>query len=259
MPQPVVAFLRHSLMLKAAMAECAETPKPKTVHQLRSTTRRMEAALELLITTASLPALSKRSKAFRRSLRRLRRTAGQVRDLDVHRQLLGAYKRTSGATLLEEDLDAARKKKALKLQQRIAKDEPEIRRALDKLETALAPTADLDLSGTGIVDAAQIWLATAMHGLDLQSDDDLHSIRKACKTGRYIAEIGSEASKAAASLEKRLNSVQQTTGAWHDYLMLLKEVHRSLPEDSSLAGKLHAKAERLRHRAEVKAARLLAA
>jgi CHAD domain-containing protein len=259
MPQPVVAFLRHSIMLKAAMAECADAPKPKTVHQLRSTTRRMEAALELLIATASLPALPKKSKAFRRSLRRLRRAAGQVRDLDVHRELLGAYKRTSDAARLEKDLDAARKKNARKLQQRIAKDEPEIRRALDKLETALAPTADLDLSGTGIVDAAQTWLAAAMHGLDLQSDDDLHSIRKACKTGRYIAEIGSEASKAAASLEKRLNGVQQTTGAWHDYLMLLKEVRDSLPEDCPLARKLHAKAEQLRHRAEAKAARLLAA
>jgi CHAD domain-containing protein len=259
MPQPVVAFLRHALTLKAVMADCMDAPSPKAVHRLRATTRRMDATLELLITTASLPALPKKSKAFRRSLRRLRRAAGQVRDLDVHRELLGAYKRTSDAARLEKDLDAVRKKKARKLQQRIAKDEGEIRQALDKLETALAPTADLDLSGTGIVDAAQTWLATAVHGLDLHSDEDLHSIRKACKTGRYIAEIGSEASKAAASLEKRLNNVQQTTGAWHDYLMLLKEVRDSLPEDSPLVGKLHAKAERLRYRAEAKAARLLAA
>jgi CHAD domain-containing protein len=257
MPQPVVTFLRHSLMLKAAMAKCAEAPKPKPVHHLRSTTRRMEATLELLVTTADLPPLPKKSKAFRKSLRRLRRAAGRVRDLDVHRDLLSPYKTISDTARLEQYLDVARKKEAKKLQQRLAKDEQEIQRALDKLETTLAPLTDLDLSGGGIADTAQRWLATAVHGLDLHSDDDLHSIRKACKTARYIAEIGSEASKAAASLAKRLNGVQQITGAWHDYLMLLEEVHRSLPEDSPLAGKLHLRAERLRYRAEAKAARLL--
>jgi CHAD domain-containing protein len=217
----------------------------------------MEAALELLITTADLPPLPKKSKSFRKSLRRLRRAAGEVRDLDVHRDLLSAYKTISDTARLDQYLDDARKEKAKKLQRRIAKDEQEILRGLDKLETTLAPRADLDLSGDGVADAAQNWLATAVHGLDLHSDDDLHSIRKACKTARYIAEIGSEASKAAASLAKRLNDVQQTAGAWHDYLMLLKEVHDSLPEDSPLAGKLHLRAERLRQRAEAKAARLL--
>ena len=29
MPQPVIAFLRHSLTLKAAIADCLEEPKPK--------------------------------------------------------------------------------------------------------------------------------------------------------------------------------------------------------------------------------------
>lgn len=259
MPQPVAAFLRHSLTLKAAMAKCADKPKPKPVHDLRSTTRRMEATLELLIATADLPPLAKKSKAFRRSLRRLRRAAGRVRDLDVHRDLLSAYKKINDAARLEQSLDDARKKEAKKLQRRIAKDEQEILSALDKLETALAPGAGLDLSGGGIADAAQYWLATAVHGLDLHSDDDLHSIRKACKTARYIAEIGSEASRTTATLARRLNDVQQTTGAWHDYLLLLEEVHDSLPEDSPLATKLHARAEQLRRRAEAKAARLLAA
>jgi CHAD domain-containing protein len=217
----------------------------------------MEATLELLITAADLPPLPKKSRSFRKSLSRLRRAAGRVRDLDVHRDLLRAYKTISDTGRLDQYLDDARKKEAKKLQQRIAKDEQEIQRALDKLETTLAPLTDLDLSGGGIADTAQKWLATAVQGLDLHSDDDLHSIRKACKTARYIAEIGSEASKAAASLAKRLNDVQQTTGAWHDYLMLLEEVHDSLPEDSPLAGKLHLRAERLRQRAEAKAARLL--
>jgi CHAD domain-containing protein len=219
----------------------------------------MEAALELLIITAGLPALRKKSKAFRKALRKIRRAAGHVRDLDVHRELLGAYKKIRDTERLEEDLDAERKIDARKLQQSIARDQQNILRALAKLEKTLSPAANLDLSGEGVADSARSWLASAVHGLDLQDDEDLHSIRKACKTGRYIAEIGSKASTVAASLAKRLNGVQKTAGSWHDYLMLLEEVHRNLPEDSPLAGKLHAKAERLRHLAEGKAARLLAA
>ncbi len=259
MPQPIVAFLQHADALKSAMVECLDTASPKAVHRLRSTTRRMEAALELLIITAGLPALRKKSKAFRKALRKIRRAAGHVRDLDVHRELLGAYKKIRDTERLDEDLDAERKIDARKLQQSISRDQQKILRALAKLEKTLSPVANLDLSGEGVADSARSWLAAAVHGLDLQDDEDLHSIRKACKTGRYIAEIGSEASTIASSLAKRLNGVQKTAGSWHDYLMLLEEVHRNLPEDSPLAGKLHAKAERLRHLAEGKAARLLAA
>jgi CHAD domain-containing protein len=259
MPQPITAFLRQADAFKTAMADCLEAPSPKAVHRLRSTTRRLEAALKLLIITAALPDLSKKSRAFRKFLRRIRRAAGEVRDLDVHRELLGAYETIRDTPRLEKDLDTMRKKKARKLQLRIGGDQQEILHALAKLETTLSPAANLELTGEGVADTAQNWLAAAVHGLDLQNDDDLHSIRKACKTGRYIAEIGSEASTAAANLAKRLNDIQRSAGAWHDYLMLLEEVNRNLSEDSPLAGKLHAKAERLRSRAETKAARLLAA
>jgi CHAD domain-containing protein len=217
----------------------------------------MEATLELLIATAELRTLPKRFKAFRRSFRRVRRATGQVRDLDVHRELLVAYKAIHDAVLLEADLDVAREKAAKKLQQCIEEDAHELRRALDKLEATLKRREDLQLSGERTAEVAQSWLATAIHGLDLQSDDDLHSIRKACKTARYIAEIGGEAAQTAKNLAKRFDDVQRTIGVWHDCLLLLNRVHESLSEDSPLAKRLAAKAERLRHRAEAKAARLL--
>jgi len=45
MPQPVAVFLRQSQMLKTAIADCLDKPKPNPVHRLRSTTRRLEATL----------------------------------------------------------------------------------------------------------------------------------------------------------------------------------------------------------------------
>jgi CHAD domain-containing protein len=259
MPQPVITFLRHSLTLKAAMADCLDDPKPEAVHKLRSSTRRLEAVLEVLNSSADLPTLPKRSKAFRRSLRQIRRTSGGVRDLDVHRELLISYQSVNGAAELDKELQAARKKKVKKLHRQILTDEDEIRRTLDRLEATVAGLTDLNLSGGNLVDAARSWLVPAVRGLDPHEDEDLHTIRKACKTARYIAEIGGEASKTAAKYAKRMENVQQTTGAWHDCLLLLNQAHASLPGKSPFTEKLYAKTGLLRRRAESKAIHLLGA
>jgi CHAD domain-containing protein len=258
MPQPVTTFLRYSLALKAALAECRDKPTPKAVHWLRASTRRIEATLQLLVDTADVPSLPKRSKRLRQSLRRIRRAASRIRDLDVHSELLATYKTIRDADDMEKEFSAARENKVKKLQQHIRKDQRDIHRALDRIEAILAPAADLNISGGSLVHAAQTSLAPALRGLDPKDDDDLHTIRKACKTARYIAEIGSETSKAASSLAKHLQNIQQTTGAWHDCLTLLNEAQAGLPNDSLLTQKLHAKTGSLRRQAESKAGHLLA-
>jgi CHAD domain-containing protein len=259
MPQPVLTFLRQSLILKTALADCLEDPKPAAVHRLRSSARRLEAVLQVLTVSTDLATLPKRSKAFKRSLREIRRASGDVRDLDVHRELLNTYQAIGGATELEKELQALRKKKVKKLQRQILADENEIHHTLDKLEVAFAELTDLNLSGGRLIQAAQSWLAPAVRGLDPHEDEDLHSIRKACKTARYIAEIGGEASKTAATFAKRLENVQQTTGAWHDCLLLLNKANASLPAKSPFTEKLYAKTGLLRRRAESKAAHLIKA
>ena len=259
MPQPVITFLRQSLTLKAAMAACLDDPKPEAVHKLRSSTRRLEAVLEVLNSSADLPTLPKRSRAFRRSLRQIRRASGAVRDLDVHRELLSSYQAVSGATELDKELQALRKKKVKKLHRQILADEDEIRLTLDRLEATVAELSDLNLSGGNLVDAARSWLTPAVRGLNPHEDEGLHSIRKACKTARYIAEIGGESSKTAAKFAKRLENVQQTTGAWHDCLLLLNQAHASLPDKSPFTERLYVKTGLLRRRAESKAAHLLRA
>jgi CHAD domain-containing protein len=259
MPQPVAAFLHHSLILKAALADCLDDPDPKAVHKLRSTTRRLEAVLEVLNTFTDLPSLTKRSRDFRRSLRKIRRAAGDVRDLDVHRELLSHYQSMVSATELDTDLRKARKKSAKRLQQHIGAEEAEIRHALERLDIVFAQIPKLNLSGRRLIHITKGWLAPALRNLDSHHDEDLHSIRKACKTARYMAEIGSEASEAVAKLAKRLNGVQQTTGAWHDYLLLLSRAQASLPDESPFIERLYAKTNRLRKQAESKAARLLKA
>jgi len=258
MPQPVAVFLSQSQMLKTAIADCLDKPKPNPVHRLRSTTRRLEATLELLAASAGIPRLQQKSRPLIKSLRRIRRAAGKVRDRDVHRELLGVYKTSHDAARLDKDLAAVRKKSALRLQKRLLKEQSEIQRGYDDLESLLQPVLDLNVSGGALADVARSRFAAAARDLDPRHDDELHSIRKACKTARYLAEIGSDTSKVAATLSARLERLQQTTGAWHDHLLLLNEAQASLPEDSLLIRQIRAEAERLCRRAESMAKRMLA-
>ena len=93
------------------------------------------------------------------------------------------------------------------------------------------------------------WLLQAIRGLDPQKDDPLHSVRKACKTARYLAEIGAPNSKTAAGMASRFERVQHTLGAWHDSLLLEEEALANLGEHAQIVEQIQADTLRLRRRA----------
>lgn len=81
---PVRVLREHVTALEAALSVCLADPNLRAVHRLRTGTRRLEAQLLLLDLLPAAPDHRKTSAALRRELRRLRRAAGEVRDLDVH-------------------------------------------------------------------------------------------------------------------------------------------------------------------------------
>jgi len=257
MPQPVTAFLRQSLALKAAIVECLHSPSMKPVHRLRSSTRRLEATLELLDLSTNVK-VRRKSKPLRKALREIRRGAGAVRDLDVHRDLLKAYKKNNDTDKLEDDLVSAREKAARQLTSKLRKDQKRLNAELNELETVLKPILDFDLSGTELIRLTRKWFASTIGHLDPQQDDQLHSMRKAGKTARYIAETGAHDLKAVAGLATRFERAQNTLGTWHDCLLLLDEAKKSLPEHSPTTEQLQEKALHLRQQANVTAKHLLA-
>src|SRR5260370_305596 len=232
MPQPVTVFLRQALMLKAAIADCFKKPSPKRVHVLRSTTRRIEATLELLVLSTGISRIEKQSKPLQRSIRKVRRAAGAVRDTDVESDLLAAYNRTPDSKRLREDLAAVRKKAERKLIKRLEQEQKKIELRLNNLEALLSPALDLNLSGAKLITVTQSWFAENVRGLDPHHDQDLHTLRKASKTARYLAETGVAPSKAAASLAARYDAAQRALGEWHDHFLLLHEAHTHLPPNT---------------------------
>jgi len=104
----------------------------------------------------------------------------------------------------------------------------------------------------------QIEIAENVRGLDPEHDQDLHTLRKASKTARYLAETGVDASKAAAALAARYEAAQKSLGEWHDHFLLLHEAHANLPADSETIEQIQQDTERLHHRADADASHLLA-
>lgn len=88
---PVEAFHASLTTLEALLSQCLATPEVRAVHKLRTQTRRVEAMLTLLSLMPELPGHGKPSDALSRQLRRIRRAAGRVRDLDVHRNMLEGF------------------------------------------------------------------------------------------------------------------------------------------------------------------------
>jgi len=258
MPQPVTVFLRQALMLKAAIAACLKKASPKRVHYLRSTTRRIEATLELLVLSAGIPRIDKQAKPLQRSLGKVRRAAGAVRDADVHSDLLAAYNRTPDAKRLRQDLAAVRKKAEGKLIKRLQQEQKKIDLRLNNLETILSPALDLNLSGAKLINVTQSWVAENVRGLDPHHDQDLHALRKASKTARYLAETGVDDSKATATLAARYEAAQKSLGEWHDHFLLLHEAHTHLPPNSETLEQIQEDTERLHQRADTAASHLLA-
>ena len=91
---PVRVLREHTVALEAALTVCLAEATGKAVHKVRTETRRVEAQLFLLSTMPDLPLHKRDAKLFKRSLKRIRRAAGDVRDYDVQRKELESVART---------------------------------------------------------------------------------------------------------------------------------------------------------------------
>jgi CHAD domain-containing protein len=250
-------------MLEACL-EDAGTPRVEEVHQLRTGTRRVEATLEMLAREAGARGLNAAAEQARQrwlqQLKKVRQAAGAVRDLDVHRELLGEHYLPHGKPAKDrvgEQLDVAAT---------TAHDEPPLvaqayaldrwlaaQRALaahhlhvalkqrnDKLSHAeqqfmLAFARRRSAHQRGHRPAALLALEDYLRLMDAMPHldaENLHDFRKGAKKARYVAE-SEENDSAAAALAKAIKKVQDAIGDWHDWLMLAQESGEALGGDGA--------------------------
>ena len=252
---------------------CAKEATVDAVHDVRTGTRRIEAMLDSILRERIAPgsapgsepaaALREAAQSWQALLKKIRRTAAAVRDLDVHRRLLekqGLVKKeveskadaespvsaegpdeasTGNAsepayTVHQQaaDLDAwlkhARQSHARPLMKAAPKWSARLEDALAAFEEAVGKVPRRRGARSAAVVALEAFarLATQMERLDA---GNLHDFRKGAKKARYMAESGGEDPQAGA-VGKALKRLQDEIGDWHDWLVLAEEAQFALGE-----------------------------
>jgi CHAD domain-containing protein len=236
--RPVETLRDHATALEAALAVCLGDPKPRPVHKLRTETRRIEAQLLLLDQMHGLSPFRKEAAKVRKHLKKLRRAAGRVRDLDVQRKLLENEGTQPDARRDARAMANLRKQRregaADELLAQLVKRQAKLANALEALLEALEPEAHLELAATELLAIVERQFRNNRE-LKVQepTTNQLHTLRKTAKVARYLAE-NAPASRRAKQTAKQYESLQQAGGEWHDWMELTKEAKEELGRHHAL-------------------------
>ena len=245
---PVRTLREHATALEAAITVCLAKPKESAVHKVRTETRRIEAQLELLDLLKGFPPYRPEARKLQRQLKKRRRAAGQVRDLDIAGKLIKdeaektASEKATNAHDAEHSLRRFRKqcrkvrrRGARKLLKLLTKRQTKISAALEALLKVLQPAEARKLTAAELLALLERHFG-ATHALMIRnpSTEHLHSIRKAAKLARYMAENAPD-SAAAVRTAQRFEAVQEAGGEWHDWLQLADAAAAELGEDDATA------------------------
>ena len=225
------------------------------MHDLRTISRRVEALLDALATEPD-----RNQRKLMRRLKRLRRRAGRVRDIDVQVAALRTLKigRDSGrkAQLLRH-LNDRRSRRERKLQNALDTETIRtVRRRLARCEKELLapPPATPRRPGAAATPAATsappkpevqpVSLALRMFATIAKqqgafTEATLHRFRTRCKRVRYVAEMAGDDPE-AKRIVSQIKRMQDAIGDWHDWLTLTQTAQKLFaePVDSALLAAL---------------------
>jgi len=216
-------------------------PEAEDVHQLRIWTRRAAAALRLF--TPALPKSPK--KWLKKTLRKLRRLAGAVRDCDVYLDRLD----TAGARPPKSVLKGLRKeRRAAGKQLKARRRHLQRKDRFDKqVETLLAGIAWPKRHSSREAPPFGFWCRyqiaplgerlLALAGPDLTPDRRLHEFRLAAKRLRYALELAGPAipPRPQQRLYEELSVLQDRLGEVCDHLAAVERLRGWLEESRKAA------------------------
>jgi CHAD domain-containing protein len=260
--------------LSQLLGQNATRPHPEAVHDLRTITRRVEALLDALATEPD-----RNQRKLLRRLKRLRRRAGRVRDIDVQIIALRTLKigRDSGRRAqLARHLNDRRTRRERKLQKALDRETIyNLRRRLARVERAvLAPPPAPQPAAAAAPSAASakppqqeevqpVSLALRMFATIAKqqgafTEATLHRFRTRSKRVRYVAEMAGDDPE-ANRIVSQIKRMQDAIGDWHDWLTLSQTAQKLFaePVDGPLSAALRnitrAKfMEAIRHASETK-------
>ena len=252
---PVEQLCEQAKRLEAALSVGVATPAARAVHELRSSTRRVEAQLELLAMVKGLPSYRAESEKVLRRLEKLRGLAGRVRDCDVQDKLLKDEDQAMSSAIeapsdlakvqqkLRKRIGRNRQRVERKLVAAIEQQLPKLARNTEELLKALKPARELKVPVDDLLTTIERKMQRMLRSPD-KGEEHLHDLRKAAKRARYQCE--SMPGPQASAMAKRLEDLQDAGGAWHDLLDLATLFHKELGAEHPLSRVIeHLRDERL--------------
>jgi CHAD domain-containing protein len=236
-PRPLLAYIDGLVeTLRALVPLAIRENQEEAIHDARVSTRRLKAAIDLL-----QPALSEdHLKPFAKTLRKLRRRLGPLRDLDVMdghlKELLarGATKHADAIAWLSF---------RLQVQREAARDEASgdapATKVLAKLgqwwglREEIAEACETDVTDGLIRDSLSRQLAEFSKEANRLADPDPsgpsrvdpHAIRIAGKSLRYTLEMAKvDGHPLSGDVTKTFKRLQDALGLWHDYVVLTERM-----------------------------------
>jgi CHAD domain-containing protein len=225
--------------LRKSLKTLSEDPSVTYVHNLRIQIRRCEALL-----AATMPGHEKLARRLLKTLRPLRNSAGQVRDLDVlvrDAAVLATERRHGQDSLLYllEHLGVMRTKCARNLVAKVAKARDaaldDLKHSSLKIEKKLKEDTHRASGGNADNQRAAMKLFKEVRRWPALSADNLHSFRIRVKQLRYALQLTPDPD---ANFLHALGQVKDKIGDWHDWQHLAKIAQRllgPLQEDAMLA------------------------
>jgi CHAD domain-containing protein len=214
--------------LRTLMKAVAVEPKPRDVHHLRTTIRRLET---LLPDRAGEPTRAERK--LQKQLDKIRKRAGKVRDVDVHLRALASLETAVKGDEYEQLRGAVQKTRTKRRKRLLAAiaDERDrrlsrrLRQVVDQASRDGHVSAD-DPLVRALREFAELWSAVADLG-----EQDLHEFRLRAKRLRYLAETATPGKEAAIAVAQ-LKRIQDAAGAWHDWVSLASRAAKEVGGDT---------------------------
>jgi len=219
MPVDVDRIQKSVRKIRKFVKKAPTQPTPEQVHDLRTNTRKLESALHAL----SLDSNGDEQRLLK-SVKRIRRRAGKIRDMDVLTANVCSVKVNSGGDCevqLLEHLGAQRHKYAKKLHSTVLKESAVLKRTLQR------EVAELDAlmedskpeQAAAQAGARALELASQLTDPPRLNRSNLHPYRLKVKELRYVLQMAEN--NGQAEFVKDLDEVKDSIGEWHDWEELI--------------------------------------
>jgi CHAD domain-containing protein len=260
---PSEQMIRRRLSALARELPSASSGDVNAIHQARVATRRVRAALPI-VTRGS------RRRKLKRSLTRLTRALGGVRELDV--AILTLDELVSDPSVPKEGLEQLRailqeERQRFYTEMNAILQHVDLDRLQRRTLVAVERAAQRDSEQSDLKRLKSVVRRAGKRALDLQAAienagniylaDRLHQVRIAVKKLRYVLEVARELSRSRASARLRLlKNVQDLLGRMHDLEVLITRIRALQGSDRAPTLKVSADLDRLVRRLEMECRQL---